>query len=276
MHWGLKARRIGKWHWAGLGAVLVLAVAGWLALPLLKPKPPAPKSLFADWSAIVVAGDWRAHSGAPSMIFDNARHELVQKFEKLGFQPDNIRQFSATPGRFPYETGLQLAAEGPISTGLAAVTARAKSGCLLYFTSHGTPEGIIIGDRIVDPAPIAAKVNEYCGDRPTVVIVSACFSGIFLPLLEGTNRMVFSAARPDRTSFGCGEQDNYTFFDTCFLSKIDDASSFPDLAERVDGCIEDREAAMNKAAVAKGAPPALPSQPQFWSDPKLVYAMRWK
>src|SRR6185503_6472044 len=83
---------------AVLAVLAVLAVAGWFALPLLHRAPAPSKSMFADWAAIVVAGDWRAHSGAPSMVFDNARRDLVRKFEALGFDPDNIRQFSTTPG----------------------------------------------------------------------------------------------------------------------------------------------------------------------------------
>jgi hypothetical protein len=268
--WGIKGQ-------IGIAAAVlaILAVAGWFVAPLLKPKPAAPKSLFSDWAAVVVAGDWHAHSGAPSEVFDNARRELVKKFLKLGFEPENIRQFSVLPQRYPYD-GAELTAEEPITKGLQAVTARAKSGCLLYFTSHGTPEGIVMSDRVVDPPPIAALVNEYCGDRPTVVVVSACFSGIFLPLLEGNNRMIFSAARPDRTSFGCGEADRYTFFDTCFIGRIDDANSFPDLAAKVDECVEAREKQMNKGAAKRGEEPSPPSQPQFWIDPKLAYGLRWK
>lgn len=271
----------------GLIAVIVLlalAGAGWFALPLLKPAPPPPPpkpKLFSDWAAIVVAGDWRAHSGEASMVFDNARRDLTKKFVALGFQPANIRQFSASADNFPYEP-VQPAAQEPIVSGLADVTARARGGCLLYLTSHGEPDGIIIGGRIVDPAPIAAMVNKYCGDRPTAVIVSACFSGIFVPLLEGPNRIVFTAARADRTSFGCGEQDQYTFFDTCVLSEIGKVASFPALADRVKACVTARETAMNvgtaNPATIKNSsqPPELPSEPQFVMDAELGNRLRWK
>jgi len=265
----------------GLIAVIVLlalAGAGWFALPLLKPAPPPPPpkpKLFSDWAAIVVAGDWRAHSGEASMVFDNARRDLTKKFVALGFQPANIRQFSASADNFPYEP-VQPAAQEPIVSGLADVTARARGGCLLYLTSHGEPDGIIIGGRIVDPAPIAAMVNKYCGDRPTAVIVSACFSGIFVPLLEGPNRIVFTAARADRTSFGCGEQDQYTFFDTCVLGQIDKVSAFPALADKVKDCVTAREAAMNADEVKQKRQPDLPSDPQFVMDPQLAYGLNWK
>ena len=31
---------------------------------------------FADWAAVVVAGDFHAHSGADSEAFDNARRDV--------------------------------------------------------------------------------------------------------------------------------------------------------------------------------------------------------
>jgi hypothetical protein len=270
------------------GLILVVAAfallgTGWFGASLLlrKPPPPKPQALFADWAGIIVAGDWRAHSGAASQVFDNARRDLRKAFIGLGFQPENIRQFSAIPQNFPYED-VKASAQEPIMTGLAQVTARAKAGCLLYLTSHGTPEGIIIGERVVDPAPIAAMVNQYCGDRPTAVIVSACFSGIFVPMLQGPNRIIFTAARSDRTSFGCGEQDQYTFFDTCVLADIGKVNSFPALADKVKACVTARETAMNvgtanPAAIKNSSePPELPSEPQFVMDAELGNKLRWK
>jgi hypothetical protein len=264
-------------------AAFALLGAGWFGASLLlkPPPPPKPESLFTDWAAIIVAGDWRAHSGAASPVFDNARRDLRKAFIGLGFQPENIRQFSAIPQNFPFEE-VQPSAQEPIVTGLAQVTARARSGCMIYLTSHGVPEGIIIGERVVDPAPIAAMVNQYCGDRPTAVIVSACFSGIFVPMLRGPNRIVFTAARADRTSFGCGEQEQYTFFDTCVLSEIGKVDSFPALAGRVKACVTARETAMNvgtanPASVKNSSePPDLPSEPQFVMDPQLAGKLRWK
>ena len=44
--------------------------------------------------------------------------------------------------------------------------------------------------------------------------------------------MVVTAARPDRTSFGCGELDHYTYFDDCFLRAIPHAEDFAALGSR--------------------------------------------
>jgi hypothetical protein len=101
---------------------------------------------------------------------------------------------------------------------------------------------------------MAAMINNACGQRPVVAVVSACFSGVFVPFLKGPNHMVLTAARPDRTSFGCGQSDRYTFFDQCFLQTIGDSHGFPDLGRGVQSCVASREVEDNVAP---------PSQPQL-------------
>ncbi|MGH1557142.1 C13 family peptidase [Caulobacter segnis] len=59
-----------------------------------------------------------------------------------------------------------------------------------------------------------------------MVVISACFSGVFIPPLQKSDRLVLTAARPDRASFGCGEDDKYPYFDDCFLSTLPDAHDF--------------------------------------------------
>src|SRR3954464_6733844 len=76
---------------ASLFAGLALAL---LALPSQAASP------FQDWAAVVVAGDWHAHSGGPSEAFDNARRDVSLALEHAGFQPANLRQFSVRPERY--------------------------------------------------------------------------------------------------------------------------------------------------------------------------------
>src|SRR5690242_11586534 len=42
-----------------------------LCLAVLSFAAPAHAMGLSDWAAIVVAGDWHSHSGAPSQVFDN-------------------------------------------------------------------------------------------------------------------------------------------------------------------------------------------------------------
>jgi len=229
---------------AAMLATLALALAG----PALAASP------FANWATVVVAGDWHAHSGGPSEAFDNARRDVTAALEGAGFDADNLRQFSVRPERYkdahPGKSDIQA-----IYDGIDEVASKATGGCLIYFSSHGAPQGVVIDQKILPPAVLATMLDHSCGARPTVVIISACFSGVFVPALAKPNRMILTAARPDRTSFGCGEADKYPYFDDCFLSSIPGAHDFIALAHAVRSCVAARE-------IREGVKP--PSEPQLF------------
>jgi hypothetical protein len=125
----------------------------------------------------------------------------------------------------------------------------------VYVTTHGAPLGIMMGDDLVPIRAVGDIVDDACSNRPTVVIISACFSGMFIPVLHNDNRMILTAARPDRTSFGCGEALQYTFFDQCILESLPMVPNFPALADKTKECVAARE-------TAEMATP--PSEPQLY------------
>jgi hypothetical protein len=219
---------------------LVASAGLWLAALAAPGWAQAAASPFADWAAIVVAGDFRAHSGAPAETFDNARRDVAKALVDAGFAPDHIRQFSVRPERYPAEAPFPSEI-GIIRQELDAVAAQAREGCLIYFTSHGTPDGAVVGERLLTPVGAARMIGDACGERPTVVVMSACFSGVFVPALAGPNRMVLTAARPDRSSFGCGETDRYPYFDACLLESMPNARDFAALGRAAQACVSRRE-----------------------------------
>lgn len=262
---------LGKRHIVlGFGlCVAVGAAALWLLhapAPAQEVKPqPAPQSSstdFSRWAVVLVAGDFRAHSGAPSKVFDIGRHDLAQAFAKIGFSPANMVQFSVD-----YDNGTQHASIPEIAAGMQSIAARARDGCLIYFTSHGVPEGIIIGDSVLSPDQMRSMVGNACGHRPAVIVMSACYSGQFVTLLAADNRIIMTAARPDRTSFGCGEMDRHTFFDDCFLRALPMADDFPGLGGLVQQCVAAREQEMNATP---------PSEPQVSVGSGVVFTLRWR
>lgn len=238
-----------------LSALVILA-----ALLVFADQPARAGSPFSDWAAIIVAGDDHAHSGAHSEVFDNARRDLVTAFVKAGFAANHISQFSVQPDHERPQAVL-LSDPQTITGELDRLAGSAKGGCLIYFTSHGSPEGLVLGEGGLTPSAMASMVDDACGKRPAVVVVAACFSGVFIPPLAGPNRMVLTAARPDRASFGCGEADRYTFFDTCMLEQLPLAHDFPALGRAVQACVAKREQDL-------GAEP--PSEPQLWIGPQLA------
>lgn len=93
---------------------------------------------------------------------------------------------------------------------------------LVYFTTHGSEDHTLLVD--MDPLPLdqigATDLPGILAEHPfkyKVVIVNACYSGGFIPPLASPDTMVITAARSDRSSFGCGEQSEFTWFGHAFL-----------------------------------------------------------
>lgn len=234
-----------------LGALLLSLALFWAGPALAGP--------FSDWAAVVVAGDWKGSGGGPTEAFDNARKDVSQALVRAGFEPARIRQFSVRPERYA-DTRPQPSEPRRIYETLSQLAASDAQGCLFYVTSHGMPQGVVIGERILPPPVVATMLDRACGKKPTVVVISACFSGVFVPHLAAPNRMILTAARRDRTSFGCGEANRYPYFDECFLHAIERSTSFPALAGAARRCVAERE-------VKEGASP--PSEPQVFVGAEL-------
>ncbi|PVM93736.1 C13 family peptidase [Caulobacter endophyticus] len=228
-----------------------------LLLACLAIAPAHAEGPFERWAAVVVAGDFRAHSGGSTEAFDNARRDVSKSLTALGFPAP--AQFSTRPKRYRSQ-GLSPSDAKSIQAGLASAAEASPAGCFVYITSHGAPEGVVMGEKILRPQRLAAMVDDACPGRPSIVVISACFSGVFVPALERDDRMILTAARPDRTSFGCGESDRYPYFDDCFLSEIGQARDFAALGRAVQACVARKE-------VDTGMTP--PSEPQMWIGPEL-------
>lgn len=237
----------------------VAAIIGLLVLLVSPPSSARAEGPFADWAAVVVAGDFHAHSGGTTEAFDNARRDVARTLVGLGFDRSAIAQFSVRPERYPAESPGRSDANAIYET-LRIKAETAKAGCLFYLSSHGSPEGAVLSKTLLRPSLLAAMLDEACPNRPSVVVISACFSGVFIPPLQKSDRLVLTAARPDRASFGCGESDKYPYFDDCFLSVAPSAHDFAALGAGVQACVARREK-------ETGAEP--PSEPQVWIGPAL-------
>jgi hypothetical protein len=92
---------------------------------------------------------------------------------------------------------------------------------VLVMTSHGDQGGVglqLPGRKPTEltPQEVAATLDGE-GIKNRVVIVSACFSGIFLGPLQNDTTIVMTAADAKSTSFGCAPERDWTYFGDAFF-----------------------------------------------------------
>ena len=185
------------------------------------------------WRAVLIAGD----NNSPA--FDNGVEAMRAKLVARGVR--NIRVLTSDPGANP---SLPVATAANVSTALRTPGGEA---CLAFVTSHGDESGFVLKQAggTVSPGTLDNALDAGCGTRPTVVVVSACHSGVFLGSgMRQANRVVLTAAAADRSSFGCGAGDQYTYFDQCLLQEFDGSATWQQLAATTKSCVENLERRM--------------------------------
>lgn len=97
----------------------------------------------------------------------------------------------------------------------------ARDVLFLILTSHGSPEGIAEKgagvEGLLSPQALA-QILERSAFKHKVLIVSACFSGIFTPLAND-DTLVITAADATHPSFGCEEGNRWTYFGDAFFNQ---------------------------------------------------------
>ncbi|MSP77327.1 MAG: hypothetical protein EXR12_14455 [Rhodospirillaceae bacterium] len=182
------------------------------------------------WRAVLIAGD----NNSPA--FDNGVESFREKLAARGVQ--SIRVFSSNPAR---AAPGQLATSGNVR---GAIRGLGGDACLAFITSHGEPKGFFLrSDRkFFEPSTMESALAAGCGNAPTVVIISACHSGTFMTSeLRKPNRIIMTAAARDRTSFGCGATDLYTYYDQCLLQSFDQVATWRDLTAATRTCVDNLE-----------------------------------
>jgi len=90
----------------------------------------------------------------------------------------------------------------------------------LILTSHGSPDGVAVqaGRRVeILSPPALAGMLDRAGVRHRVVIISACYSGVFLNLAND-DTLVIAAADSEHSSFGCQDKVKWTYFGDAFFN----------------------------------------------------------
>lgn len=140
----------------------------------------------------------------------------------------------------------------------AEVMDRDRDILFIYMTSHGSKEDGLALDfpplGLDDLAPETLRqMLDEAGIRWRVVVVSACYSGAFVPALADDHTLVVTAAAADRTSFGCADENDFTYFGRAYFDALGATDSFVDAFDAAKKEVAKREASEHET----------PSHPQI-------------
>ncbi|MCS3808610.1 hypothetical protein FHY19_001635 [Xanthomonas arboricola] len=172
-----------------------------------------------DLYVVGFAGD------ASDDVFRNETLYLRQLFEQrfdargrvvtLVNNPDNL-------GEQPYAP---LATYDNLYDTLAAIGKRMdrkQDALLLFVTTHGTEDHTLYvqvdqnEEDFISPQDLRKALDD-AGIDNRIIVLSACYSGGFIPALRSPDTLILTAARADRPSFGCGNTSNATYFGQAWL-----------------------------------------------------------
>jgi hypothetical protein len=99
---------------------------------------------------------------------------------------------------------------------------RSKDVLFLFVTSHGSAEPSLAVSNSTWPleqlhAATLRKALDASGIRWRVIVISACYSGAFIPALADDQTAIFTSSAADRTSFGCSDDRDVTEFGEAFI-----------------------------------------------------------
>ncbi len=131
-----------------------------------------------------------------------------------------------TAGSDDNKTGAPQGSPENLAIGLATIAERMNRDedvLILFSTSHGNPKiGLAYKDGnkgmgMIAPQHLATMLDGL-GVKRRMILISACYSGIFMPPLSNQNTVMVTAASSRRSSFGCSPGNDWTFFGDALIN----------------------------------------------------------
>lgn len=130
---------------------------------------------------------------------------------------------------------------------IGSVMDREEDVLFLFLTSHGSAEQGFAFEfwpfelNNLQPQDLRQALDAS-GIKHRVLVVSACFSGIFVEPLQDPNTLVITAASADRNSFGCSNEAEFTYFGRAYFDEaLRQQHSFITAFEQAKIAIAERE-----------------------------------
>jgi hypothetical protein len=150
-------------------------------------------------------------------------------------------------------------------TGLASRMNLDRDVLILSISSHGSEDPAIVVSN--SQLPLDDLTDEDLADalresgiRWRVIVISACYAGAFIERLIDPQTIVITAAAADRTSFGCSNDSDLTYFGEAFYrDALPGARSLRDAFQTAKAAIAARERSEH----------VTPSQPQGYFGARM-------
>jgi hypothetical protein len=120
---------------------------------------------------------------------------------------------------------------------------------MLYLEGHGTRDFTLAAEypplRLDSLTPQMLRgMLDDSGIKWRIIVVSACYSGGWIDALKDDHTLIMTASAANRTSFGCGNESNATYFgDALFQHALRFEDSFVKAFEDARARIAERERA---------------------------------
>jgi hypothetical protein len=154
--------------------------------------------------------------GAQSVFESEAKGAASIVAQHLGANAVIVRANTKTRG------DVSIASIGATLQSAAERMDRENDMLFLILTSHGSQAGVAVQagrrEEILSPVDLAGMLNR-AGVRHRIVVISACYSGVFLRPLANDDTLVITAADADHSSFGCQDKVKWTYFGDAFFNR---------------------------------------------------------
>ncbi|AKK67391.1 C13 family peptidase [Xanthomonas translucens] len=239
------------------------------ALAALQPQRPGTTDLYV----VGFAGD------ASEDVFRNETHYLRQLFaQRFGAAGRIVTLINHADNLGAHAYAPQASYDNLADTlqRIGKLMDRREDALLLFLTSHGTEQhelyvqfgpGEDADYDTITPKELRGLLDD-AGIRNRVIVLSACYSGGFVPALKSPDTLIITAARRDRSSFGCGNTASATYFGRAWLI---------DALARTTDFVESYRLATAEISARERAQGEAPSYPQLYVGARIAPLLqRWR
>ena len=207
------------------------------ALAAIRSDPsPAPKAFFLGFAGVGEQKVFAQEIGLASRVLSERYGMESRALSLINDQRDLERAPLASV------SGLKYALRG-----LAGRMNLDRDVLFLVISSHGAKDPAIAVSN--SDLPLNDMTDEdlaealgASGIKWRVIIISACYAGGFIDALKDPRTIVITAAAADRTSFGCSNDRDLTYFGEAFFrDALPEARSLRDAFDRAKSAIALRE-----------------------------------